>query len=155
MSTTWPQGRSRELWFLSPKPRLTDVDLRLLTAVDQQGHVAVVASTAHGDQPIGIGRLIRDRDVPESAELALAAVVDSWHRRGVGTLLMRSLAHRAVEIGVRRLTVLLSHDNRAVLRMLARVPRPVSLVQLDPWTTEYAISLDATGLGPRFGTASA
>jgi GNAT superfamily N-acetyltransferase len=133
--------RSGELRFLSPQPRLTDSDVRLLTGVDECDHVAVVASTPPEDRPIGIARFIRDREVPESAEVAVA-VVDGWQRRGVGTLLMHTLTRRAVAIGVRRLTISVSPDNRAVLRMLARAPGPVSLVRSDRWSTEYAVLLD-------------
>ena len=65
-----------------------------------------------------------------------------WQRRGVGTLLMRTLTRRAVAVGVRRLTIFVSPDNLAVLRMLARAPGPVSLVRSDRWSTEYAVFLD-------------
>ncbi|WP_395695634.1 GNAT family N-acetyltransferase [Nocardioides sp.] len=135
--------RSRALRFLAPKPRLTGGDVRRLAAVDQHDHVAVLASSAHDGLPVGIARFIRDRDVPQSAELALD-VVDQWQGRGVGTLLLDAIVRRAVALGVRRATVLVSSDNVAVLRLLARFPGgAVSSVGVERGVAEYAVSLTA------------
>jgi GNAT superfamily N-acetyltransferase len=133
--------RSRELRFLSARPRLSDRDLRMLTAVDHRDHVAVVASVPPEHLPIGIGRFVRDQHEPETAEVALA-VVDAWQRKGVGTLLMRTLCGRAAEVGVRRLRVVISPDNDVVRHMLTRTPAPVPLVHSDGWTMEYTLALE-------------
>ncbi|GAA2150476.1 hypothetical protein GCM10009844_31450 [Nocardioides koreensis] len=131
--------RSRELRFLAPKPRLSTADVRRLTAVDRRDHVALLATSAH--KPIGIARFIRDRNDPESAEVAVA-IVDHWHHQGVGSTLLDALVQRAVEVGVRRFTALVSHDNTAVHRLLHRSASGLSRIGMDRWTVEYAMSLE-------------
>jgi len=135
--------RSRELRFLAPKSRLTASDVRQLTAVDGRDHVALVALAAPDARPVGIARFIRDGDDPEQAEVALD-VVDVWQRRGVGTLLARALVQRAAEVGLRRLTMSMSVDNPAAVRLLRRAPGPVSRVHADRWRVEYAVSLEGS-----------
>lgn len=133
--------RSRELRFLSPKPRLTERDVRRLVAVDGSDHVAVLAVTVDDPRPVGIARLIRDRELPEAAEVAVE-VVDAWQQRGVGTLLLTALLRRTVEIDVRRLSLFTSHDNVAVVRLLGQAPGAVSRVSIERGAIEYAVSLD-------------
>jgi RimJ/RimL family protein N-acetyltransferase len=133
--------RSRELRFLAPKRRLSTADVRRLTAVDQRDHVALLATSAADNKPIGIARFVRDRHDPESAEVALA-VVDNWQNQGVGTALLDALVPRAVEVGVRAFTALVSHDNAAVVRLLHRSAWRVSRIGMDRWTEEYAVSLE-------------
>ncbi len=67
-------ARSRELRFLTPKPRLTSADLRQLTAVDHHDHVAILAMTACDGRPIGVARFVRDRLHPDTADVAVAVV---------------------------------------------------------------------------------
>ncbi|MGH2763303.1 MAG: GNAT family N-acetyltransferase, partial [Thermoleophilaceae bacterium] len=50
----------------------------------------------------------------DRAELAVA-VVDAWHRRGVGTALLQRLAERAREEGIRRLSAEILTENRPML----------------------------------------
>ena len=86
---------SRELRFLSPKPRFTLRELRYLTEIDGVDHVAYVA--LRGDAPrelMAVGRLVRNDERPATAEIAVA-VGDCWQRRGVGTLLGDLLATAA------------------------------------------------------------
>jgi RimJ/RimL family protein N-acetyltransferase len=133
--------RSRQLRFLTPKPRLTGGDLRQLTAVDHHDHVAVVAISRSTGRPIGVGRFVREPGQPGSADVALA-VVDAWQNRGVGTLLAQALAQRAREVGVRRFTLVMHPDNQAVLRMLHRLGGVVTRLAHDPETLELAVTLD-------------
>ena len=133
--------RSRELRFLAPKPRLSPADLRRLTAVDHRDHIALLATSAPGQQPVGIARFVRDPHQHDSAEVALA-VADRWQNRGVGTTLMEALVQRAVEVGVRRFTALVSHDNAAVLRVLRRSASGLRRTGIDQWAAEYVLSLE-------------
>jgi GNAT superfamily N-acetyltransferase len=134
-------SRSRQLRFLTPKTRLTDGELRRLTDVDQHDHVALVAVSTRTGRPIGIGRFIREAGRVDSADVALA-VVDAWQDRGVGTLLANALARRALEVGVRRFTLVMQHDNLAVRRLLHRSSGTVSRLTHDPETLELAVALD-------------
>lgn len=130
--------RSRRLRFLAAKPRLTSTDLRRLTAVDRRDHVGVVASTPHDHHPVGIARFIRSADDARSAEVAVA-VADAWQCKGVGTLLVGAVVERALAVGVRRFTMLVSDDNAAVLALLQRFPGGLSRVHLGHGVAEYSV----------------
>jgi acetyltransferase len=134
-------SRSRRLRFLLAKPRLTAADVRHLVAVDSRDHVALLASSVHDRRPVAIARFVRDRDDAAAAEVAVE-VVDDWQGRGVGTVVLRALVRRAVEVGVRRFTLVVSDDNRAVQRLLQRAPGSVFRVDADRGTLEYVLALD-------------
>ena len=143
--------RSRWQRFLTPKTRLTETDLRQLTAVDDHDHVALLAVTATDDCPVGIARFIRDPRHPDSADVAVA-VVDAWQSRGIGTMLTDALARRAVEVGVRRFTLMMASDNRAA-RRLAHHGAQVSRLDVYSGTLELAILLRAGEAQARTGVA--
>ena len=132
--------RSRELRFLAPKPRLTEADLRQLTAVDRQDHVALVATSASHGRPVGVARFVREADAPDSADVAVA-VVDDWQDRGVGTLLVTALVRRALEVGIRRFTLAMSHENDAVRALIRRLRAEVEYLDLGREITELAVIL--------------
>jgi ribosomal protein S18 acetylase RimI-like enzyme len=132
-------ARSREQRFLTATSRLTETELRHLTAVDDHDHVAVLAVTDEDDRPVGIARFVRGSSHPESADVAVA-VVDAWQARGIGTLLTDDLARRAVEVGVRRFTLVTAHDNHAV-RRLADHGRDVAVLDAYAGTVELAVAL--------------
>ena len=108
--------QSRYLRFHSPVPRLTAGMRRVLLDVDGHDKVALVAEDGAG-APIGIARTIRDPLRRTEAELAVA-VVDAWHRRGVGRDLVTAVAERALRTGVRRLTARVLPQNAAALGLL-------------------------------------
>jgi RimJ/RimL family protein N-acetyltransferase len=88
----------------------------LLDSVDQQRHIAVVLY-AEG-QPIGVSRLVRPTPSSSVADLAVT-VADDWQGRGAGTVLARAALDRAES--VREIHTVVSADNVASLRMLARL----------------------------------
>ena len=113
--------RSRLGRFLGPKPRLTKSDLRYLTEVDGVSHVALVAVLA--DRPshlVGVGRFVRLKDDPDTAEFAIV-VGDALQGQGLGGHLADLLAARAVEVGVKRFTATVLSENEAVQRLIARI----------------------------------
>lgn len=104
--------------FLTGTPRLTDSQAAYFTAVDHVDHEAYVAHSP--DDPtwiIGVARFIRYPAAPDEAELAVT-VADSWHGRGLGTVLLQVLSDRAVEVCVTRFRAEMMVDNEAVLRLL-------------------------------------
>ncbi|MDF2976684.1 MAG: GCN5-related N-acetyltransferase [Actinomycetospora sp.] len=117
--------QSRYLRFHSPVPRMVPAVRRTLAAVDGRRHVALVA-VADGE-PIGIARCIGLGS--GRAELAVE-VVDAWHGRGVGTLLLRALRDRAVAAGWRELSAEVLAENDAVRALLRKV-FPVQGVERD------------------------
>lgn len=109
---------SRFLRFHAPVHRLSPAMLDRLVAVRPDQHVALVASVGAAD--VGIGRWIRDAEDEGRAEVALA-VVDAYHRCGVGSLLLRRLADTAAAARVSELLLSVHPDNDAMLRLLARL----------------------------------
>jgi GNAT superfamily N-acetyltransferase len=131
--------RSRERRFLTPKTGLTETELRHLTAVDRNDHVALLAISTTDGRPIGIARFIRDARRPDSADVAVS-VVDAWQDRGIGSLLTNALAERAREVGIRRVTVLMQRDNHAARRLLQR-HGGATLIAADKETVEFEVDL--------------
>jgi acetyltransferase len=107
--------------FLSPKPRFTTSELRYLTEVDFTDHYALVAVLAGSDDVlVAVGRWVRHRDEPTTAEVAIV-VADDLQGRGVGTLLGRQLADAARERGITRLTATMLPTNVAAHRLLTKL----------------------------------
>ena len=84
-----PQSRQRR--FLSVADQLAPADLRNLTAVDHQDHVALVAVEPNSEDIIGSARYLRLPGRPGEAELAVE-VIDHWQHRGVGRRLVEALS---------------------------------------------------------------
>ncbi|MDQ4116164.1 MAG: GNAT family N-acetyltransferase [Actinomycetota bacterium] len=111
--------RSRYLRFHSPVRALDDRMRRALLDVDAVDHVALVAETPDGT-PVGIARMIRDRHARNEAEVAIA-VVDAWHRRGVGRRLLDALVQRTSALGITRLHAYVLPGNDAALGLFRAV----------------------------------
>jgi GNAT superfamily N-acetyltransferase len=90
---------SRRLRFFSAIEELSPDQLDYLTDVDHEHHDAVAALLADGGVGVGVGRWIRLEDEPEKAEVAVT-VLDEYQGRGIGTLLLGTLAQRAMDRGV-------------------------------------------------------
>lgn len=116
-----PESRRRR--FLMPKPRFSSSELRYLTEIDGFDHVAIVAVSAEDpDVFYGVGRFVRLRDDPETAEVAVV-VADPLQGQGLGRELGRRLAEEARDRGVRRFTATLLGENVAAHRLLASISR--------------------------------
>jgi GNAT superfamily N-acetyltransferase len=99
--------------------RLSERDLDYLTTIDYKNHFAWVAF-AH-DVPhepgVGVARYVRSTENPEEAEAAVA-VLDDYHNRGIGTLLLEALAAVALENGIKRFTGYVLVENRPMKDLL-------------------------------------
>jgi RimJ/RimL family protein N-acetyltransferase len=108
--------------FLSGVSDLSDDMLRrLVDEVDGVNHVALVLVVFPEDGPdraVGIGRIVRMRDRPSAADVAVT-VDDAWRRRGIGTALLEELISRR-PAGVVELITRVASDNTASLALLAR-----------------------------------
>ena len=133
--------RSRYLRFHSPLPKLPSPTERLLTDVDGRRHAALVVERAgtSGWIPLAIGRLIRTGD--GVAEVAFE-VVDEWHGRGIGRLLLTALSHRAAQLGYREVVALVLAENRRALALVrsvfpeVQVRRSGATVEMTAFVTE-------------------
>ena len=109
---------SRYRRFMSGTTRLTDRQAAYFTEVDHIQHEAYVAhSTSDDSYIIGVARFIRYPEAPDDADLAIT-VADSWHGRGLATVLVQMLSERALEVGVKRFRAEMMADNEPVLRLL-------------------------------------
>jgi RimJ/RimL family protein N-acetyltransferase len=113
-------ARSRYQRFLTATPRLLPAQLAYFTELDYQNHYALgaVALDEPGQPGIGVARYVRTPEARDVAEVAVT-VVDSFHRRGLGDLLLRALATAAAENGIRVFQAEIMGENRAA-RLLAR-----------------------------------
>jgi protein lysine acetyltransferase len=99
--------------FLTGKNRLTPAELRYLTEVDGRDHIALVVLD-EADDLVAVGRIVRDRERPDTGELALV-VGDCWQRRGIGRMLAQELTRA---MGVARVAGTMLATNRAALGVM-------------------------------------
>jgi RimJ/RimL family protein N-acetyltransferase len=112
--------RSRVTRFGAAKPRLTDADLRRLTAVDHRDHEAFVALDASTGRPVGVARFVRDPADPALADVAFA-VVDRWHGRRLGSALTALLVRRACRLGITRFRAQVVGGNQRALALIRQL----------------------------------
>jgi RimJ/RimL family protein N-acetyltransferase len=108
---------SRYRRFLVPMAELTPEMLAYLTDVDHVDHEALVATDKASGTGIGVARYSRSPEDPAIAEVAVT-VDDAWQGRGVGTVLLRQLATRARQNGIRQFSALALATNEASVRVL-------------------------------------
>jgi len=111
-------AESRRRRFLSPANEVSDEEIQYLVDVDHKRHEALLALDEAG-RAVGAARFVRTPGDRTSAEAAVV-VVDDWHRRGLGTVLLDLLTERARELEIERYTAIVSRDNEVVLGALER-----------------------------------
>jgi RimJ/RimL family protein N-acetyltransferase len=111
---------SRYRRFFALKPHLSEQWLAYLTDVDHRDHEALVAVAPGSGQLVGVARFIRNPREPDVAEVAVT-VIDSWQRRGLGTALLRKLAQRAAEEGIRYFAAEILAENQPMLTLAHRL----------------------------------
>src|SRR4051794_18938289 len=105
--------------FLAPKPKLTSSDLRYLTEIDGNDHVALIAVRL--DDPkrlVAVARYVRLPGDPETAEIAVT-VADPMQGMGIGKALGVLLADEARGRGIKRFSASVLTDNAPALRLMA------------------------------------
>lgn len=123
-------AQTRYLRFGLASNTLNDAALTYLTNVDQQDHVAIVATTTSPDlkdeRGIGVARFVRSPAHAHVAEAAVA-VVDDMQQKGVGRALTYELGRAALARGITKLRADVLHANttmRAILEKLGATPVP-------------------------------
>jgi len=115
---------SRRLRFFSPTAALTDAQLEYLTDIDHENHDAIAAIVVDGKgepgEGVGVGRWIRLEDEPTKAEIAVT-VLDDYQGRGIGTLLIGTLAQRAIDRGVETFVARVLWENIGWLESLRSI----------------------------------
>jgi GNAT superfamily N-acetyltransferase len=113
--------RSRMLRFFCTRGDFSEAELRYLTEVDGENHVAFLA--IRGDETLGVGRFVRTGS--RVAEPAFA-VVDHYQTRGLGRILLARLAAAARERGIERFMADVLPHNRAMLRLFRELDASVA-----------------------------
>lgn len=114
-----PESRYRR--FLSATTQLSPDAMRYLTELDNENHLAIVATTPaereEDEEGLGIARFVRSEKGGTTAEAAVT-VADACHGRGIGRLLLAALTLAARERGIERFTAEILKDNSPILGLL-------------------------------------
>lgn len=108
--------QSRYRRFFTNLRQLSPATLSHFTEVDHSNREAIIAIESTSGQPLGVARYIRSSDDPHAAEVAVA-VIDDWHRRGVGPALLAELRTRARQEGIGRFVAVVQAGNRDALAL--------------------------------------
>lgn len=131
--------------FLSGVSDLSDDMLRrLVDEVDGVDHVALVLVVFPEDGPdraVGIGRIVRMRNQPSAADIAVT-VDDEWRGRGIGSALVDELIAQRPK-GVDQIITQVAADNKASLALLGRAGK----LHISPMTGgRYDVQVDLSGI---------
>ena len=115
--------KSRYQRCMGQKSQLTDHELQYFTEVDGIDHFTICALRAGPgsvDEGIGTGSFVRLPNATETAEPAVT-IIDSYQRKGLGTILLERLLGAAWERDIRWLHFELLADNLGMKRLLDAV----------------------------------
>lgn len=129
--------RSRYLRFHAPVPRLSSGMRRMLLPVDGIHRIAVAAWC--GTEALGIARATATG--AGSADLAVA-VVDAWHRRGLGRRLLTAVTELAERAGHTELQGAVLPENVAMLRLVRKL-YPMARMHFDGDAVQVRIPIGA------------
>jgi GNAT superfamily N-acetyltransferase len=135
-----PESRYRR--FMAPITELTDEQLAELTEVDYTDRFAWMAFSLDeaGTPGMGVARYVRDASEPEVAEAAVT-VIDDYHGRGLGRLLLEFLGAMALENGIKRFRGYALEDNHPIRELLHRLG--ATLVHDSPGVVRFELDLPA------------
>lgn len=134
--------RSRRRRFFNAPEALDDAELEYLTNLDYHDHFALAAVLEDRPVPKGVGvaRYIREADDPEVAEVAVT-VLDAYQRRGIGTLLTRTLGEVAARNGIRSFVNYVQWENAATIALLT--DEPCRITPAEPGVARVEVELPA------------
>src|SRR5256885_3315106 len=108
--------------FFSPIKRMSDTLAHRLAVVDYNDRFAIVATThkpTSKERIVGVARYDRASQT-DIAEVAVA-VIDAFHRPGLGTALLAQLARVGRVHGIRSLQLIVLPQNREMLGLLRKM----------------------------------
>ena len=145
------------LRFASPKTRMTERDLDLLTDIDHNGREALIAVDPETRRGVAVARYIQLAHEPGVADVAVT-VDDAWQGRGLGSALLALLIQRAAAEGLLALRGTVMAENARSLAMLRGAgfrPRSStgSLKELElPLSQTWPVPSEALSRGERADT---
>ena len=125
--------------FLSPRPRLSDRELRYFTEIDYVDRMAFVAEL--DDQLVAVARYERYSG-SDTAEVAFF-VDDAHHGRGLATVMLEYLAAAARYRGLKRFTASTLPNNRKMLSVFSRAGYDVSS-RIEDGVVSLSFGIDPT-----------
>jgi RimJ/RimL family protein N-acetyltransferase len=129
--TTFPHGVPRKV-----------LD-NLVDRVDGVNYIALVL-LAPGDERIGVGRLVRDPHMPDSAEISIA-IDDAWQGKGAGTALGHALTREARRQGIDFVTASVRIANNRALALLASLGVVRSRQLAEPGVYDLEVFIESAG----------
>lgn len=131
------------LRFFGVMPELSHEFAERLSHVDYDSRMAVVATRGEDVDALIIAVVRYQRSEPDAAEIALA-VEDSWQGRGIGPLLLETLAGYARRRGFTSLIAEVMYTNDRMLALLRHSTLPVTFHLRDG---RVHARIDITGKG--------
>ncbi|HWA83152.1 MAG TPA: GNAT family N-acetyltransferase [Fimbriimonadaceae bacterium] len=135
--------QSRQMRFFSTRELYSEAELRHVVEADGIEALTLVAATldeaGEEAESIAAAHFFRNGPGSDCAEVAIA-VLDAYHRLGVGTTLLSELALEAKAVGIRRWSGICSTDNVAIMRLIAKVGK-VELLRCASATYHFELRL--------------
>lgn len=118
----------RTRWLRYRSPGSSDLPLTesLRLSQPEPGIHSVLLGVGEEGQVLAVAELIRDRQTPEVAEVAVV-VRDDWQGRGLGKQIGLAILAEARRLGIETLRADVSAENTAVKRLLQRSGLPVKI----------------------------
>jgi RimJ/RimL family protein N-acetyltransferase len=142
---------TRYLRFLGAVGELTEDMLTYLTVVDQQDHVALVATVITPDlkteRGVGVARVIRLQGEADVAEAAIT-VTDDMQKHGVGSALALELERAARARGIRTIRAEVLEGNAAMRAILEAAGAQRVDCREGSGTLSYDIAIEPTPTMP-------
>jgi RimJ/RimL family protein N-acetyltransferase len=142
------------LRFASPKTRMTERELDLLTDIDHHSREALIAVDPGTRRGVAVARYMQLAHEPGVADVAVT-VDDAWQERGLGGALLALLIQRAAAEGLLSLRGTALAENARSVAMLRRAgfrPRSStgSLKEFElPLSQTYPVPSEALARGER------
>lgn len=141
---------SRYRRFFTYMKELGAGQLAYLTEVDHHDHEAIIAIDSASGEAVGIARYIRLAPGSQVAEVAIV-VIDEWHGRGVARVLLRRLASRARQEGVRQFAAEVKVENPTAIEVLRGIGR--TALTRDGTELQMLIDIPQRGVGAKLSRA--
>jgi RimJ/RimL family protein N-acetyltransferase len=107
--------------FMGSKKEFSPEDLEYFTNVDGWNHYAIgMEEQQNPNRGIAIVRLVRSLIDPVEAEIAIT-IIDEYHKRGLGTFLMRLIVLAASERNIKRLSFSFLPQNEAIIKLIHKI----------------------------------
>jgi len=134
-----PETRYRRFHVPIPDPPHEELLRRIGETVDVPPGQGAALVALHGDQIVGSARFACS---PGAQEAEAAVVVrDDYQGQGIGTCLLRELAHISWSHGIRVIYAYIQPDNERILRLIRRAQFPLR-VQVDGGAMRVDVLLD-------------